>query len=560
MPNTLFISYSRVQQDKAIQLDNIKLMQFYWWMDYRIVGTVDWWKNICEAIEESYCLIALMTKTYTESVYCMGELQYALKLNKPVLCLMLEPGVTYPIELSEKRVQYINMHEWDVNRVLHIILEGMHRVERDYNDKVYHRDISQRPYLRPSVPTPPTKTASNEDREIATKVHNAQNAPAPPVRVGEAIIKATAALDNDDYARVIDLLEPVRPHAKTESDQADIHELLRLARLGQEYAKIAALVQSAKLKARGCEQYTVFRKIYADYPDTANLSAICVPSSLERPAPKPSAPPGDPVQAALERAWTFKGKRNRDWTPFLVIFSDLKIPDIPFCLVPVGAFQMGSNERSNEKPIHQQSITKPYYIAQYPVTNAQWAMGVKAKAINEPDEDFALEWYHDPEMASAPVVGVSWYAARAFASWLGCRLPTEREWEYAARGIENLPYPWGENWESNTCVWKQNSGDKPASVVNNPEGRSWVNAQHLSGNIWEWVNSEYQPYPYNDAREGVIDTRSLNVLRILRGGSWNSYDLANFRTSYRVGNVPDLELKNAGFRLVTLVPDFEVEF
>jgi hypothetical protein len=111
MPNILFISYSRKQQDKATQLDNIRLNQFYWWMDYRIVGTVDWWKNICEAIEESYCMIALMSKTYTESVYCMGELRYALKLNKPILCLMLEPDVTYPTELSDRRIQYVNIRQ-----------------------------------------------------------------------------------------------------------------------------------------------------------------------------------------------------------------------------------------------------------------------------------------------------------------------------------------------------------------------------------------------------------------------------------------------------------------
>lgn len=166
MPNTLFISYSRKQQDKAIQLDTVKLNQFYWWMDYRIVGTVDWWKNICENIEESYCLIALLSKTYTESVYCMGELEYALKLNKPVLCLMLEPDVIYPTALSDKNVQYVNMFDWDVPQVMQVILEGMYRVERDYNERVYHRDITHRPYLRPAVPTPPPKPPQMKIRKL----------------------------------------------------------------------------------------------------------------------------------------------------------------------------------------------------------------------------------------------------------------------------------------------------------------------------------------------------------------------------------------------------------
>lgn len=543
MPNTLFISYSRVQQDKAIQLDNIKLMQFYWWMDYRIVGTVDWWKNICEAIEESYCLIALMTKTYTESVYCMGELQYALKLNKPVLCLMLEPGVTYPTELNEKNIQYIEHHEWDVNRVIQIILEGMYRVERDYNDKVYHRDISQRPYLRPVVPTPPDKIASDEDREIAAKVHNAQNTPAPPVRVGEAIIKATQALDNDDYARVIELLEPVRPHAKTEHDQEIIHEVLREARLGEEYTKIAALVRSTRMKSKGCEQYLAFKQAYPDYPDIANLAGTCVPTTPARHALS-----SNPVKATLEFAWSFKGTRNWDWKPFVTTFDDLKIPDMPFCLVPIGTFQMGSDERDDEQPVHQQIITQPYYIAQYPVTNAQWAIGVRAGVVEEPEGKDPLGWYYDPKMVDVPVVGVSWLAAKKYADWLRCRLPTELEWEYAARGIDNLIYPWGNEWNPDARVWSGNSDGKPMSVNSKPEGASWVDARHMSGNVFEWVSSAHLRYPYNvdDGREDVV---GVGMNRVIRGGSWYREHPTNFRVAFRYGSKAYYKDSGIGFRL-----------
>jgi hypothetical protein len=89
------------------------------------------------------------------------------------------------------------MHEWDINRVVQIILEGMHRVERDYNDRIYHRDITQRPHLRPTVPTPPTKSASEEDQEIAVKIHNVQHTAPPLIQVDVSIIKATRLLDQN---------------------------------------------------------------------------------------------------------------------------------------------------------------------------------------------------------------------------------------------------------------------------------------------------------------------------------------------------------------------------
>lgn len=251
---------------------------------------------------------------------------------------------------------------------------------------------------------------------------------------------------------------------------------------------------------------------------------------------------GNSVEAALKRARTFKGKRNRDWTPFITTFDDLKISEIPFCLVPVGSFQMGEG-----KEAHPQTITSPYYIAQYPVTNAQWAVGVKAGAVVEPNGNDALKWYRDTSTADAPVVGVSWNEVRKFADWLGCRLPTELEWEYAARGVESLVYPWGNEWESDWCVWSGNSGGKPAPVSSRPEGASWVDAWHLSGNVWEWVSSAYQPYPYQveDSRRSLNKTNEY----IFRGGSWFYNHLGFFRAAYRIRLSPDNWDNVIGFRV-----------
>jgi formylglycine-generating enzyme required for sulfatase activity len=520
MPNTLFISYSRKQQDKAIQLDNIKLMQFYWWMDYRIVGTVDWWKNICEAVEESYCLIALMSKTYTQSVYCMGELEYALKLNKPVLCLMLEPDVEYPAALNDKRIQYINLYEWDVNRVIQIILEGMLRVERDYNERTYHRDFSHRPYLRPAVPTPPAQSASDEDREIVAKVHTAQHSPAPKIRVGEAIIKATQALDEDDYERVIELLEPVRPHAK-EDDQADIQDLLRQARLGQEYAQIKTLVQSTRMRGRGCERYKAFRQTYYEYPDSDRLHALC-------------------------------GLKPR--------VTDILPPPFAWCEIPAGKVTL---EAGGYVPKGGQTFDVPAFaIAKYPVTNAQYAKFIQAGGYHEKrwwtdagwDAREANQWTEPRYWTNSnlngveqPVVGVSWYEAAAFCNWLreltgeNVMLPTEQGWQRAAQGDDNRTYPWGDEWDPARCNSAGRRIGKTTPVrTYEGQGDSPYGVVDMAGNVWEWCLTAYE--------SGGQSLNGTDV-RVLRGGSWNSTDY-DMRAAIRFRNFPVVQYNGIGFRCV----------
>jgi formylglycine-generating enzyme required for sulfatase activity len=274
------------------------------------------------------------------------------------------------------------------------------------------------------------------------------------------------------------------------------------------------------------------------------------------PVGTPSSPASSPpssIQTALDRARVFNGQRNADWQAFVTTFPDLKIPDMPFCLVPTGTFQMGSDDGhdNDETPVHPQTIERPYWIAQYPVTNAQWAEAVKAGAVPEPLEaGGSLKWYKDKTMAAAPVVGVTWLMASDFAAWVGCRLPTELEWEYAARGVESLRYPWGDDWDDNIPVWDKNSGGKPAVVTTKAEGKSWINAWHMIGNVWEWTSSLYERYPYQreDGRE-LHAGNSTDVRYVLRGGSWRNGFAGFLHSVCRVSKGPDLWDFILGFRL-----------
>lgn len=535
--NILFISYSRNQQEKAVQLDTVKLNQFYWWMDYRIVGTVDWWKNICEAIEESYCMIALLSKSYVESVYCKTELEYALKLNKPVLCLMIEPNVPYPSELAEKNVQYVNIHDWDLHQVTLTVLQAMVQVERDYNQRNYHFDISHRPYLRPSVPIPP-KTASVEDQEIAFKIHNAQTVPMQRIRIGEAIIKATRALDAEEYAQVIDLLEPIRPYAK-EGDQELLHEMMREARLGQEYSKIAALVKSLRFHQRGCQEYLIFHETYPDYPDHEELSKLCQP-----PVP------------------------------------------LQWIDVTAGTVKLITDQAEKHSYVKSEmTFSIPAFtIAKYPVTNAHFAKFIDAGGYNNQrwwtqagwealengwdyegnDDDgewlpTGISWkypYLWKERLSNglnhPVVGVSWYEAVAYCNWMSydtgkiINLPTDQQWQRAAQGDDGRIYPWGNNWSQFRC--NHNVGGKGDQESNTTpvttyelQGKSPFGVVDLAGNVWEWC--------LTDDETGNNDIHTDARLRVLRGGCSTNVDKNQFRCITRFSWKAYTRSEYYGFRI-----------
>lgn len=266
--------------------------------------------------------------------------------------------------------------------------------------------------------------------------------------------------------------------------------------------------------------------------------------------------PAASLETALQRSRDFKSKSNHDWQPFVTSFYeiDLKLGHTPFCLVPAGSFQMGSDDGfyDDESPKHLQNIGNPYWIGQYPVTNYQWELAVFVGAVKQPyDTGNALTWYKDPAMANAPVVGIDWFMASDFAAWLGCYLPTECEWEYAARGVESWRYTWGDDWYQDIPIWIKNSSGKPADVSTKVEGASWVNAYHLIGNVWEWCSTLHQNYPYrdDDGREDLSD--STNV-RVLRGGSWG-FDSDYLRAACRNAKSPDYMGSSRGLRVARSV-------
>jgi formylglycine-generating enzyme required for sulfatase activity/AAA+ ATPase superfamily predicted ATPase len=229
----------------------------------------------------------------------------------------------------------------------------------------------------------------------------------------------------------------------------------------------------------------------------------------------------------------------RFWTPR---------PKIDWVDVPTGQFVMGSDwgvdpAADLDEMQHPVSLDA-YRISRTEITNAQYAQCVRATVCEKPAD---LTRYSDPNYADHPVVYVSWYDARDFCAWMGGRLPTEAEWEYAARGSDGRIYPWGN--DPPTCERAEFSGcvGDTAPVGGRPEGASWCGVQDMAGNVWEWVADWYDEYPSTAQTNPTGSEREY--VKVLRGGSWSS-DPHYLRSADRFYDNPDLRYIEIGFRCV----------
>jgi formylglycine-generating enzyme required for sulfatase activity len=319
------------------------------------------------------------------------------------------------------------------------------------------------------------------------------------------------------------------------------------------------------------------------------------------------------------------------------VVENIEVPDILWIEIPEGFFMMGSTDETpdaypDEKPQHELMLPT-YYIARYPVTNAQfrpfvegdgyenpaywteqgwawrqgaepdlsslddvqdkkWKQRYRAWLTNRPVEKRNRPfWSEDPRKGAPtrPVVGITWFEAVAYTQWLQHRLqvagaklqvwregdiqtlslrpetfkvqlPSEAEWEKAARGTDGRRYPWGDTWQEDHGNIKETEIEETNVVGCFAQGASPYGILEMSGNVWEWTRSCWgersvlQPdrgYPYEitDGRERLEDMK----IPALRGGSWN-VDRRNARCACRYGGIPGGFSDDSGFRvLITLI-------
>lgn len=200
---------------------------------------------------------------------------------------------------------------------------------------------------------------------------------------------------------------------------------------------------------------------------------------------------------------------------------------------------------------------KPYLIDKHEVTNGEYREFAKV---------FGLPFSVAPAYDDLPVVNIPWETADAFAAWRGCRLPTEAEWEFAARGTDGRRYPWG-----NSADAEKANGDDGVDIMTVPDGSkdgfsglapvgmfpkyaSPFGVEDMSGNVWEWVQDWYAPYPPNAVSDYAGPDSGEQ--KVVRGGSFKT-NFLNLRTFHRAYRVPGAAADDVGFRCASDYPPRE---
>jgi formylglycine-generating enzyme required for sulfatase activity len=222
-------------------------------------------------------------------------------------------------------------------------------------------------------------------------------------------------------------------------------------------------------------------------------------------------------------------------------------------LVPAGEFEMGDG-RDSDNPIHKLYLDD-YYIGVYAVTNKQYEQFVKETGHRPPDHsDRSVTppiWKgksYPQEYADHPVVCVSWDDATEYCKWAGLWLPTEAQWEKAARGPKGYIYPWGNDWDKYNCRNYESSVGGTCRVNDYPLGVSGYGAYNMSGNVWEWCRDFYSADYYKSIdsyRDPIGPLRGAS--RVLRGGSWLSYG-PDCRSAHRFRDGPGYRHGRYGLR------------
>lgn len=363
-----------------------------------------------------------------------------------------------------------------------------------------------------------------------------------PASAGQLVAGLQAALDADlqaAAAQTAKLLQ-LRETAVTQA-RARI-EALQRQKADAERARRLAETQAAQLEAVAAETEKILEELKEEEA-RARQAAVEAEQSQSKARERVAAAESRLAHAEQQLAAVVSGQEEGPslaCTPGGLAIATpenlaklLSLPQPParvwwekaemeMCLVPDGEFLYGEDKKKVRLPA--------FYLALTPVTNAQYQAFVAAAGHTPPSHWTGGRIPKGKE--DHPVVNVSWEDAQAFCRWAGCRLPSEQEWEKAARGTDGRVYPWGNNWEAGRCNSKEAGIGDTTPVTRYPSGASPYGLLDMAGNVWEWCEDWY------DAE---------HKYKVLRGGSWDHGSL-DARSANRNRDIPGNRNNSNGFR------------
>lgn len=546
----IFISYSRVDIDivesRIYKLLARKYQPENVWYDDQIHGGDDWWQAILDSIAYADIFVYVLTNESVSSEYCQAEFHEAQRLQKFIVTIQVRDRTKLDGALSA--IQYIDMKP---------TADQADAVARLFT-AIDRQDVKQIRRRKPLIKTVTGQPGSIADIEptsedevdtptlqaIGFPTREKQNSNLSTGLQAAGLILATIAViisgwqlflsfpDSEDTPTALptEIVEGIDTATATIVSSSGLTQTSTLDSPETIEARNTLNAQATQ------RQVTLNAQARLDAQTTQTILDITATAYA-------------PIQLAIDGV-----NSNDEWTPYMQEFDGIEM-----MLVPTGCFWMGENGEGGE-----QCFATPFWIDKYEVSNAQFvefltAMGNRNNVgdayLDTADADRKIHydngiWQIDRGFVNRPVVEISWYGANDYCAWRNEQLPTESQWEYAARGVDELIYPWGNDFDPDNVTYATNNSDGEISTVDsNPSGVSWVGAYNMSGNIWEWTGSLYQDYPYasDDGRESVIGNQT-DVRRVLRGGSLASTYRADFRTVIRIGNSTDHTSNLNGFR------------
>ena len=488
----IFISYSHEDKEYVQKLqDDLQKRGFEVWIDEHLEYGVEWPIVIQEKLDDSDAFIVVMTEKAKKSNWVQNEVTRARRIGKPVFPLLLS-GDSW---LAFEATQYVDVKEGRLP-------------SREFYDQLSI-------FIRPD----------DESYKLFSEATHLNligdiNGALKFYRQIKEIHPYYPRVDT-----IIHALEKEIGKTKTE-ETSHTHRRLSLT-------LIVGIIGVLALSVLALTSPLLIGRIWKPTPASTStvLNIIPIPARTESPTETEK-----PVVTASATAFP---SEIRDQA------------DIPMVLIPRGEFTMGRlDAEANERPAHQVFLDD-YYIDKFEVTNGAYA-ACEADGVCKPPSNFSSqarsEYYNDVGYRNFPVIHVDWEMANAYCTWRRARLPTEAEWEKAARGEDpnNKFYPWGRDTGCKFGNFAACNKDT-TEVGNYPEGKSPYGVYDMAGNVWEWVAdwygyTYYELSPYNNPQgpdEGEY--------RVLRGGSWNNPP-NEVRVSYRVRYYPYIERFNLGFR------------